>query len=203
MAVSAMSSPARMLALCAGLWAGAVAADGAAQRFGLGQPATRARIAAMDIAIGPRGEELPQGRGTSAEGAAIYAQKCAMCHGASGREGPDPALVGGHGSLAGSEPLLTVGSYWPYATTLYDYIYRAMPLLTPASLTADEVYALTAFLLHSNGIIAAETVVDQHNLAAIRMPNRDGFVPDARPDVPGCPASATEPMNNDEGEDTC
>jgi S-disulfanyl-L-cysteine oxidoreductase SoxD len=107
-----------------------------------------------------------------------------MCHGARGDEGPDPVLVGGQGSLAGPTPQMTIGSYWPYATTVYDYIYRAMPFTRPGSLPADAVYALTAFLLHANGIITADTVLDRDSLPAVVMPNRHGFVPDPRPDLP-------------------
>lgn len=154
------------------------------RRYGLGHSAAPAHIAAQDIAIAPDGAELPPGRGDARTGAAIYAARCAACHGASGREGPDPVLVGGRGSLASAAPLQTIGSYWPYATTVYDYVHRAMPFTAPGSLTADEVYAVTAFLLHANGIIEVDTVLDRDTLPAIVMPNRDGFVPDPRPDLP-------------------
>ena len=157
--------------------------DKHALRYGFGTPASAERIAAHDIAIGPRGDELPAGSGSVAEGGAIYAQKCAACHGASGTEGPDPVLVGGRGTLAGDAPLLTVGSYWRYATTLYDYIYRAMPFVAPGSLVPDEVYAISAWLLHANGIIAADAEMNAATLAAVVMPNRDNFVPDPRPDI--------------------
>ena len=175
----------RLLLLVVGLVAllPAHAGGNHALRYGFGTPASAARIAAADIAIGPRGGELPAGRGTVAEGAAIYAHKCAACHGASGTEGPDPVLVGGRGTLAGDTPLLTVGSYWRYATTLYDYIYRAMPFVAPGSLKPDEVYALCAWLLNANGIIAADAEMNATTLAAVVMPNRDNFVPDPRPDV--------------------
>ena len=175
------------LMLLAG-WSATFAA-GAEARFELGRPATADEIAAQDIAIGPRGDELPSGSGTARAGALIYAQKCAMCHGASGHEGPDPVLVGGAATLAGSQPVLSIGSFWPYATTVYDYIYRAMPFTQPGSLVPDEVFALTAFLLYSNGIIAQDMVVDRDNLAAVRMPNRNGFIADPRPDTaPADPA---------------
>jgi len=171
--------------------AGALAAPGAARvdaadhgRYGLGHAAPPAHIAAQDIAIAPDGAELPPGRGDARTGAAIYAARCAACHGPSGREGPDPVLVGGQGSLASATPLQTIGSYWPYATTVYDYIHRAMPFTAPGSLSADEVYAVTAFLLHANGIIDADAVLDSDTLPAVVMPNRDGFVPDPRPDLP-------------------
>lgn len=152
-------------------------------RRGLGTQPAAATLAALDSAIGPRGEELPAGRGRAGEGAGIYAAKCAMCHGANGHEGPDAVLVGGRGSLSTAAPLLTVGSFWPYATTVFDYIRRSMPFVAPGSLTADETYAVTAYLLAANGIIAPEVVIDRDSLPAVAMPNRAGFVPDPRPDV--------------------
>jgi hypothetical protein len=151
--------------------------------YGLGHTPSEELLKEWDIAIGPDGNELPQGRGTVAAGAALYLRQCAMCHGANGHEGPDPVLVGGHGTLASDAPLRTIGSYWPFATTLYDYIYRAMPFLAPASLGSDEVYALCAFLLHTNGIIGADAVMDQRTLPAVKMPNREGFIADPRPDT--------------------
>lgn len=154
-----------------------------AARYGFGQTPTPASINALDIAIGPHGEELPPGSGTVAAGSVLYAERCAMCHGASGREGPDPILVGGRGTLSDLQPLLTIGSYWAYATTLYDYIARAMPFFAPGSLAPDEIYALCAYLLNANGIIADDAVMDRVSLPAVQMPNRDGFIPDPRPDV--------------------
>lgn len=151
--------------------------------YGLGRVIEPAQIAAWDIAIGPRGSELPAGSGSVEAGAALYGARCAMCHGATGVEGPDPVLVGGQGSLASIKPLLTIGSYWRYATTLYDYIYRAMPFVAPGSLTPDEVYALCAFLLNANGIVDDGAVLDRISLAAIVMPNRDNFIADPRPDI--------------------
>lgn len=160
----------------------AIAADDAGH--GLGTPARAAALRQQDIAIGPRGDELPAGRGRAADGGVIYLAKCATCHGATGTEGPDPMLVGGQGTLAGENPRLTIGSFWPYATTVFDYIYRAMPFNAPGSLTSDETYALTAFLLEANGIIAADDVIDRDSLPAVAMPNRNGFTTDPRPDVP-------------------
>lgn len=111
----------------------------------------------------------------------MYDERCAACHGSKGQGTDDfPELVGGVGSLKGGKPLLTVGSYWPYATTLWDYTRRAMPYQQPGSLTPNEVFAVTAYLLFLNGIIAEGTVLDQTTLPAIRMPNRDGFVSDPR-----------------------
>lgn len=152
--------------------------------YGFGKPATEAEIAAVNIDVAPTGEGLPPGQGTAEEGAKVYAAKCAACHGPTGTEGPMPRLVGGQGTLTTDHPVKTVGSYWPYATTLYDYIDRAMPYSAPQSLTPGEVYAVVAWLLAQNGIIPPNTVMDARTLPTVRMPNRDGFVPDPRPDVP-------------------
>lgn len=163
-----------LLVLCSG-WCGPGQAQEGMGRIGLGRSPSVAEIAAWDVAIGPSGRELPSGQGTAIEGATIFLEKCAACHGESGREGPDDVLVGGHGSLATATPLQTVGSFWPYATTLYDYVSRAMPFWEPGSLTSDEVYALTAFILHLNGIVAEDHVIDAHSLPQIQLPNRNGF----------------------------
>ncbi|WP_447974447.1 c-type cytochrome [Nitrospira sp. Kam-Ns4a] len=171
------------LALLA-LWEWTAAAPPEAQPpLGLGRPATGAEVRAWDIDIAPTGEGLPPGRGTVHAGARIFAARCAACHGPTGTEGPRDRLVGGQGTLASEAPLKTIGSYWPYATTLFDYIRRAMPYNAPQSLTPDEVYALVAWILHRNGIIPEDAVMDPTTLPAVRMPNRDGFVPDPRPDV--------------------
>ncbi len=153
-------------------------------RYGFGRPPTEAEIKTWDIDVIPSGEGLPPGRGTVQQGAAVYASKCAACHGPTGTEGPKDQLVGGHSSLATDKPIKTIGSFWPYATTLYDYIYRAMPLTAPQSLTSDEVYALVAWLLYQNGIVPADAVMEATTLPAVKMPNREGFVSDPRPDVP-------------------
>ena len=142
---------------------------------GLGRAATSAEIAAIDISIPPDGEGLPPGRGDAAAGSAVYAEKCASCHGAEGEGKPAGSLTGGIGSLGSSKPVKSVGSYWPYATTLFDYIRRAMPLNAPMSLTNDEVYAVTAYVLSLNGIVAGDEMLDADTLPAVRMPNRDGF----------------------------
>jgi len=152
-------------------------------QYGFGRSATAEDIKAWDIEIDPNGAGLPPGRGTVQQGAAVYANKCAACHGPNGTEGPQIPLVGGQGSLTTNKPVKTIGSYWPYATTLYDYIHRAMPITAPQSLTPDEVYALVAWLLHQNGIIPGDAVMDASTLPAVRMPNRNGFVPDPRPDA--------------------
>src|SRR6476660_6699974 len=176
------------LSLILALFAGCVMADRPAgeetARLGLGQQATAADIRPWDIDVAPSGEGLPPGRGTVPQGATVYAAKCAKCHGASGTEGPMDRLVGGQHSLATTSPVKTVGSYWPYATTLYDYIHRAMPFDAPQSLKPDEVYALCAYLLHLNGIVPEDAVMDAQTLPRVVMPNHAGFTsPDPRPDV--------------------
>jgi len=169
--------------VCGSVWAsGVFGADSAenVKPYGLGRPATEKEIQRWNIDVTPSGEGLPPGRGTAKQGAKIYARTCAQCHGASGVEGPSPPLVGGRYTLRTANPMKTIGSYWPYATTLYDYVYRAMPFSSPQSLTPDEVYSLIAWLLYRNG----STVMDARSLPAVRMPNRDGFISDPRPDVP-------------------
>ena len=152
--------------------------------LGLGRAATEAEINAWNIDVSPSGEGLPPGSGSVQQGAQVYAVKCSSCHGPTGVEGPMDRLVGGKGTLATQQPIKTVGSYWPYATTLYDYIHRAMPFSAPQSLASDEIYAVVAWVLHQNGIIPEDAVLDARSLPAIQMPNRKGFVPDPRPDVP-------------------
>ena len=155
------------------------------KKFGFGEPASEEVIAGWDIDIAPDGTGLPAGSGTVEQGREIFGRLGAPCHGQNG-EGTDaaPALVGGHGSLATDSPQETVGSYWPFATTLWDYIHRAMPANAPQSLTPDEVYAICAFLLNANGIIPEDAVMDQDSLPLVIMPNREGFTsPDPRPDV--------------------
>jgi cytochrome c len=147
-----------------------------AQSPDLGRVATPDEIAAWDISIDPSGAGLPAGSGSARTGAAIFAAKCAACHGATGGGRPNDALVGGAGSLATDKPVKTVGSYWPYATTLFDYIRRAMPLPQSKSLTNEEVYALAAYILAKNGIIGEDDVMDARTLPQVKMPNRDGFV---------------------------
>lgn len=142
----------------------------------LGTKATSGQIAAWDISIAPDGEGLPIGSGTVPQGKAIYTVQCIACHGKEGVGKPNNRLVGGHGSLSGPAPVKTVGSYWPYATTVFDYIRRAMPYPLSGSLTDDEVYALTAYLLFLNGIIEEDDVLDARTLPEVEMPNRDNFV---------------------------
>jgi cytochrome c len=180
-----LSCAIKLCGLLAGVFFASIAAEAAEENMpiGLGRSPSASEITALDIAIGPGGQELPPGSGTGDQGAAVYAQRCAACHGPTGKEGPDPPLAGGDGSLATAKPLLTIGSFWPYATTVFDYVRRAMPFNAPGSLSDDEVYALTAYLLQLNGIIGGKEVIDARILPAIRMPNRDGFRPDPRPDV--------------------
>jgi len=156
---------------------------------GLGRLAAPDEIASWDISIGPDGAGLPPGRGTPKEGEAVYAEKCVACHGEKGAGKPNDQLVGGRGSLSGDQaPVKTVGSFWPYATTLFDYIRRAMPLNAAKSLSDDEVYAVSAYILHLNGLLPADAALDAKTLSAIKMPNRSMFVGDPRPDVknPAC-----------------
>jgi cytochrome c len=137
-----------------------------------------ADIARWDISIGPDGAGLPQGGGAASQGEAVYAAKCQACHGEKGAGGPNDALVGGMGSLtAGKPPVKTVGSYWPYATTLFDYIRRAMPFPETKSLTNDEVYAVSAYILYLNGIVGNDEVLDAQSLPKVKMPNRNGLIP--------------------------
>lgn len=183
------------MALCgvgvAGLaaWLGPAtgARDGPPQdeRLGIGRAATEQEIARWDIDVGPDGVGLPDGRGTAREGAAIYLATCSACHGLSGREGPNNVLVGrlpGDAFPFATDPRLglTIGNYWPYATTVFDYINRAMPLDRPGTLDADEVYALVALLLHWNGVVSEDAVMDRGTLPEVVMPSRDRFVPDNR-----------------------
>jgi cytochrome c len=142
----------------------------------LGTTASPDDVAAWDISIPPDGSNLPPGSGSVVQGAIVFATRCQACHGLRGVGGPQDALTGGVGSLASDRPLKTVNSYWPYATTVFDFIRRAMPLPMPESLTDDEVYALVAFILAVDGIVPIDAVLDAETLPQVRMPNRDGFV---------------------------
>ena len=160
----------------------------------LGRTPSEEEIRAWDISVGPEGKELPSGKGTAKEGAILYAQKCAVCHGSNGGNSPPGAanlwpypafigkrpvrpLVGGKGTLASPSPLRTIGSFWPVATPLWDYINRAMPPKGEGTFSPDEVYAMTAYLLYLNGIVKEDDVIDDKNLPKVQMPNRNGFVP--------------------------
>ncbi len=143
-----------------------------------GKPISPQDLAAWDISVGPDGAGLPPGKGTVAQGAAVYAAKCQACHGEKGEGRPNDRLVGGAGTIAPDKaPVKTVGSYWPYPTTLFDYVRRAMPWDRPKSLTDDEVYAVAAYILNLNGIIGTDEVLDAQSLPKVKMPNREGFTP--------------------------
>jgi S-disulfanyl-L-cysteine oxidoreductase SoxD len=163
----------------AGIWPAAAQLP----TYGVGRPPTAAEVRAWDLTIRPDGQGLPPGRGTAALGQAVYAERCAACHGETGEDPKYSRLVGGQGTLATAQPIRTIGSFWQYAPTLWSYIRRAQPYDNPGSLTPDQVYAVTAYLLHRNGIIGEQDVMDATTLPRVQMPNRGGFVPDPRPDV--------------------
>jgi S-disulfanyl-L-cysteine oxidoreductase SoxD len=142
----------------------------------LGREATPAQIAGWDISVGPDGVGLPPGQGTPKTGAAVYEQKCQSCHGAKAAGQPNDRLVGGQGTLASKTPVRTIGSYWPYATTVFDYVRRAMPYAQPQSLSADETYAVTAYLLNLNGIIGDQDEMNARTLPKVKMPNQASFI---------------------------
>jgi len=157
-----------------------ISGTGSAQSPNLGRPATPEEIAAWDISIGPDGAGLPPGSGTPQQGEAVYVAKCLACHGEKGAGKPNDVLVGGRGTLGDQTPLKTVGSFWPYGTTLFDYVRRAMPLNESKSLSNDEVYAVVAYLLRLNDIIGDNDTISAETLPKISMPNAEGFTPFAR-----------------------
>jgi mono/diheme cytochrome c family protein len=173
--------------LALGLGTGAsLAQQGYGGPYGFGKAASEQEIAAVDIDAMPDGRGLPPGSGTYAQGREVYLAQCAACHGAQLEGVADlggDKLIGGRGSLASGSPVKTIESYWPYATTLFDYVKRAMPLPAPGSLSDDELYAVSAFILAEAGIIGQDQVMSATTLPQVVMPNRDGFVPDPRPDV--------------------
>jgi S-disulfanyl-L-cysteine oxidoreductase SoxD len=162
--------------------------------YGIGRPATAAEISGWNIDIDRDGNNLPPGSGSVSHGHEVFDQQCAACHGAKGEGGVGDRLVGGQGTLATPKPVRTVGSYWPYAPTLFDYIRRAMPQNAPQSLSNDDVYAVSAYILNLNGLLAADATLDAKTLSAIKMPNRGMFVGDPRPDVknPECITDCAE-----------
>lgn len=162
-----------------------IAAAEQAGHYGYGETPTKEQIAAWDIDVRPDGKGLPEGSGTVDEGMQVFETYCSSCHGAFGEGmGRYPKLAGGEGSLTEDRPEKTVGSYWPYASTLWDYIHRAMPFFAPQSLTDDQVYALTAYVLNLNYIVDGDFVANKETLPKVEMPNRDGFIwEDPRPVV--------------------
>ncbi len=178
--------------LLAAAFAGSAAAAEAAHH-GYGRPPTPQEIAGWDIDVRPDGAGLPPGSGSVARGAEVYAVQCAGCHGTFGEgSGRYPKLAGGMGSLRDDRPQLTVGSYWPFVITLFDYINRAQPYIAPHSLSANDVYAVTAYVLNLNDIVANNFIADRNTLPKVNMPNHSGFTwKDPRPDT-----SATECMKD-------
>jgi mono/diheme cytochrome c family protein len=163
--------------------AGTAVLSAQSPKYGVGRPATEDQIRGLGTAVAPDGTGLPAGSGTVASGRELFAIRCSKCHGEKATGDVGPALVGGQGTLNTPKPLKTVGSYWPYATTVWDYINRAMPFDQPGTLKPPEVYALVAYLLNLNGIIGNDQVMDAKSLPKVKMPNRNGFVSDPRPDV--------------------
>ena len=164
---------------------GDAAAIARGRPYNIGHVANAQAIRAAGISISPNGAGLPPGSGNAVKGRTVYQTHCAACHGTKGEGNAGyPALVGGQGTLKSNQPILTVGSYWPYATTVWDYINRAMPYADAGRLMPREVYAVTAYVLFMNGIVGEHEEINKKSLAKVRMPNRDGFTSDPRPDVP-------------------
>jgi len=179
----------RVIRASIALLLGAASLAAQSPKFGVGRPPAAGEIRDASSAIAPDGAGLPEGSGTSAAGRQVFLESCARCHGDKGEGGVGPRLVGGQGSLATRQPVKTVGSFWPYATTVWDYISRAMPFDQPGNLKPNEVYALVAYILQLNDIIGPNEVMDAKSLPKVKMPNRDGFIADPRPDVGPKPAA--------------
>ena len=174
---------------------GTPAVDAQRPTYGVGRAPTAEEVKAWDLTIPPNGQGLPPGSGTATLGKPIFAERCASCHGDKGEDPKYRVLTGGRRTLTaaalpkkvdwllGGEPALTIGSFWQYATTLWSYTNRSQPFDAPGSLTADQVYAVTAYMLYVNGIVGENDVLDAKTLPLVKMPNRDGFVADPRPDV--------------------
>lgn len=174
-----------------------VATPTLAGKFDLGREATESEVSAWNIDVRPDGKGLPEGKGTVAEGEVVYAEKCASCHGDFG-EGIDrwPVLAGGQDSLKSERPVKTIGSYWPYLSTVFDYVNRAMPFGEAQSLQPNEVYAITAYLLNLNDVVDADFELSKQNFVETRLPNEANFIADARPDTP-IVAKGAEPCMTD------
>lgn len=174
-----------------------IATPALAGKFDLGRQATEAEVSAWDIDVRPDGQGLPEGKGSVAQGEEIYAEKCASCHGDFG-EGIDrwPVLAGGQDSLKSERPVKTIGSYWPYLSTVFDYVNRAMPFGEAQSLEPDEVYAITAYLLNLNDVVDADFELSKQNFVETRLPNEANFIADVRPDTPVV-ATGAEPCMKD------
>jgi mono/diheme cytochrome c family protein len=165
------------VALAAACALGLFSSVALAQSPNLGKVISPEEVAPWDISVSPDGAGLPPGSGTPKQGEAVYASKCLACHGEKGAGKPNDALVGGIGSLAGDKPALkTIGSFWPYATTIFDYVRRSMPYNESKTLTNDELYAVAAYILQLNGIIGENDTMKAQTLPKVHMPNRDGFV---------------------------
>ncbi|RLA35050.1 MAG: cytochrome c [Gammaproteobacteria bacterium] len=154
----------------------------AGEKPGLGKAISMEELAKVDYTVLPNGYGLPEGSGNAENGAVVYAQNCLACHGEDGTDGLNDRLVGGLGSLTTDKPVKTVGSYWPYATTLFDYVRRAMPYQAPGSLTNNQVYAVTAYILFLNGIVEEDAQLNAQTLPNVKMPNRDNVVWDYQPE---------------------
>lgn len=205
-----MSKSRRTAALLIVLAAGSAAAEtqvspaggapAAAQPLGLGRPALPEEVAAWNLDVSPDGTGLPEGSGDVMTGEEVYLEQCAACHG-DFAEGLDnwPALSGGEGTLDREDPEKTIGSYWPHLSTVWDYVHRSMPFGNAQILTPDETYAITAYLLYSNALVEDDFVLSRDNLAEVRLPNADGFIPDDREDTE-YPVFSVEPcMENCKG----
>jgi cytochrome c len=152
-------------------------------RHGVGRAPTDDEIRSLGITVAPDGTGLPEGSGTAAEGRELFALRCAKCHGEKAEGDVGPPLVGGQGTLATPKPKKTVGSFWPYAPIVWDYVNRAMPFNQPGSLSHNQTYAAVAYILYLNDIVGEKQAMNAKSLSKVRMPNRDGFVPDPRPDI--------------------
>jgi mono/diheme cytochrome c family protein len=163
--------------------AAALALAAQSPKYGVGRPPGEEDLRSLGIIVAPDGTGLPEGSGTAVEGREVFASKCAKCHGEKGEGDVGPALVGGQGTLATPKPRKTVGSFWPHAAIVWDYVNRAMPFNQPGLLSHSQVYAVVGYILYMNGIVEERQVMNAKSLPKVRMPNRDGFVADPRPDV--------------------